>query len=977
MNTSHKVGLLKAVFILWHLLFILTAVKAWSCPTKECGEIPFSTEVIGYEKVEDCYHVTLEVTNNGEARYELSHVNFYFSCGSIDNYSNTEGWKMEPVYRNHKAIGIKVDDIANFGKDPELASFQVEFTYCPYSSGEGDCKDDYYCQPKVLYKAGQCIYTEKLDTDEDTPVLPLSYQVNATSPSCENNDGMIEITITEGIEPFEIVWSNGATGNLIEGLSEGLYTFTITDGNGNEVSEEVILESPEMLDIEGIVGNPQCQGTNDGSVELSVTGGVAPYSFKWSDGSENQTLSGVAAGNYSVMVTDANNCSNEATFTLTNTTALSLETVVNQPSCQEGTLGSISLSPSGGTEPYSYTWSNGAEEASIDGLQDGYYRVTITDQNGCQFNRTIPIVTEIGIDVMATTTKANCFDDPVGAIDLTIIGGTEPITVEWSNGETTEDISDLTSGNYTATITDALGCQKIFATSVLKDDIKVSYNAITIPSCSGSTDGAIDISVSNGTEPYTYEWSTGDATEDIDNLAAGKYDLTITDGAGCSIQKSINLPAPNPIVIDHEIVGDVCTGSQSIIVGATGGSSNYTYVWSDGSTGIELTDATPGSYTVTVTDGNQCSESKTIAVGEMTSELSCTIAELTDEIVCGSTSNIIQSTTTDAISYHWSLTSSDPGWQLSSSADQASVAFSAGGAGSSATFSLTLGFEGGCEITCEKVIEVCIDNNDPDNPNDDPNDDDPGNDSGDPTDDDDNSDNPDCPDGGDNSEPNGNKECDECFFTNPVSISRTYGGYLYTIEVSHGDCNYDLSHLTIEIPECFKIINYSNSMNWEMGIVKNDPTTGLNGIKIDDIPAFGKDGTSSFEISLTLTSYDNECMDDLKCFTPVIAYKAATCVYEETTQGECLEEEEAETGVSTYPNPTCDRIKVYKKAWDRNASYSADLLGSHGEKIKSFHFEKGFAGDFDIDLSSCKEGLYLLQLRSSNGDCSTHRVIKN
>ena len=144
MNTSQKVNILKVSFILTQLLFVLTAVKAWSCPSKECGEIPFSTEILQYELVDNCYHVKLEVSNNGDARYELSHANFYFSCGTIDNISNSEGWPIEIIKWFHKPIGFKVDEIKNFGKDPSFTSFIVEFTYCPSEQQEDDHGFKYY-----------------------------------------------------------------------------------------------------------------------------------------------------------------------------------------------------------------------------------------------------------------------------------------------------------------------------------------------------------------------------------------------------------------------------------------------------------------------------------------------------------------------------------------------------------------------------------------------------------------------------------------------------------------------------------------------------------------------------------------------------------------------------------------------------------------------------------------------------------------
>lgn len=1002
MKASLKFHILKVSFILWYLLFVFAAVKAWSFPIEECGEIPFSTEITSYEKVGDCYQVVLEVTHDNTARYELSHANFYFSCGTITNASNSQGWKMEFLKKNHKNVGIKVDDIQNFGKDIDFTSFQVEFTYCPSNPDDMECSSE-FCQPKVAYKAGQCIYMEDLNTDDNTtPPSALNYAINATSPSCAGNDGMIEITVTEGTEPYIIEWAHGATGNLLEELSAGTYLFILKDGAGNEKTDEIILESSDSSPfIESTITEPACMGISNGSIVLSVTGGIAPYTFLWNTGSTEQNLTELIAGAYSVEVTDSKGCKGQASFTLANQSTIRTELAVTQPSCQEGTLGSISITPSGGTAPYMISWSNELEGSTIDQLVDGNYDVTITDASGCEYKRRIPIQTEIGFDVTASATMTNCLNEAQGSIDLIVAGGTEPFTYSWSNGETSKDIDNLVYGSYTVIVTDGKGCQKTLSSTVLKDNISIGYDAIIQPSCYGSNDGSIDISVSNGTEPYTYSWSTGATTQDVDNLSGGKYNLIVSDDAGCSIEKSINLPEPSEILIDYEIVQDACSGQQTILVTGAGGNSDYTIDWNEGSSGNELTDVTPGTYTVTYTDGNQCSATKEIIVEDFNPQLSCAIADLNSDVLCGTNSNTIESSVTDADFYRWALTSSDDSWTITSASDQQNIQFTSGSAGSTATFLLTLGYAGGCEISCKKVIEVCIDNPDDnpdggvdtggDNPDDGTGSDNPdgGSTGGDNPDGGSNGgDQPDCenPDAGgnpgvpgDNENANdgnqGQKDCDECFYSNPIKVAKTDEGYQFTIEVSHNACNYDLSHLTIEIPDCYTILDYSNNMNWKMVKVNDDPTTELSGIKIDDIPSFGKeDGPASFEIYIELMS-DQDCAEDLKCFEPVIAYKAATCIYEEITENNCEVVEEVDH-VTTYPNPTCDYVNIDKKSWDQTASYTADLRDFNGERIKSFEFKKGSASDFEIDMTSCKQGLYILQIKSSKGHFSTHRVVK-
>lgn len=985
MGTSYKFNLIKAAFLLSYLIFFLLAGYAWAQPNQDCGELSFKTEILKFEFKEACYDVVLEVSNNGNSQFELSHVNFDFGGATVSNASNSMVWPMELNHTDPTTGigGLKVNDIINFGKDPELISFLVEFTFCP---DEKWSEEENPFTPVIAYKAGQCVYYEnpeiKLeepsgeDPGIEDPVegeepegvqTELIISIYKTDPSCNNDaEGSIELNVVEGTAPYEILWNTDQAEFVLQSLSAGSYTYTVTDASGKQASGEVILESPAQFNIIATVTDSDCQGANNGSIDIAIEGGTAPYTFLWSNGSASQNLTNLYAGPYHVQVTDATGCSSEKTISILNTISIQAEATISQPSCQKGTLGNIVISATGGAEPYAYSWSNGMEGSSIDGLTDGYYRVTITDQGGCSYSKTYSIVTDVGIVADATITKANCFDEATGEIDLTISGGTDSYTIEWSNGATTEDLVGLVSGDYTATITDALGCQIDFETSLTKDDILINYENIAIPSCNGGEAGAVSISVSNGTEPYTYSWSNGSADEDISNLSSGKYTVEVTDAKRCVAQKTFNLPEPAPIQISYEILSETCLGSQEIIINASGGSMEYTYSWSDGSASSQLSNATSGTYTVTVTDSKLCTASQEIVVEEQAQITPCHIEHLTSEVVCGSTGNVMMSSTPNAISYSWTISSSDDSWAISSTSDQAQIQYNAGSAGSNANVTLTVQYEGGCESVCEQTIDVCTDNSTPDDKPDDVNPDDETTDEpnvdDETTEDDDNL--------------NKNKDCDKCFYTKPILISKAEIGYSYAIEVGHYDCGYELSHMTIEIPSCFTILDYSNSMNWTMEQVTNDPTTGISGIKIDDFSSFGKDEyNTSFMIYLNLAEDGLGCMDDILCFAPAIAYKAATCVYEEQAQSECLEEYVGET-IVTYPNPTQDYLKVNIDKYDPTVSYTVELLNMYGEKIDSFLYQKGTTKECIFDLSLMKDGLYLVDIQGSNGYRRTQKVLR-
>ena len=1105
MKTALKVDILKTVFILAYFLIVLTAINAWANGKKKtrnnCGVSPFKAELTSFDFIESaqCYDVEFKITFGNDVVYELSHANIDFGCGSITEVWNSQGWKMEAnsIDPTTGAGGLKIDDIQNFGKDSDLKEFIVKFRYCPSS----DCMDDNYLFiPEVAYKAGQCLYYEQPEntfyndtehdegdegeesdhndeqcddctsgsddgnncdngstdpnqsgTDGSTGENPgdpandptvLTVSVEKIDPSCELNDGYIFLKVTGGVEPYETTWNTGESGLYLTDKSSGIYSFTLVDAAGSEASGEVTLANSGAIIIEENVKNPDCQGVSNGSIDLLISGGTEPYNIIWSNGLNTPNLSDLVAGSYSVTVTDAKGCSETKFISLYNTNAIMVGAQTVQPSCQDGTTGSIELSITGGTEPYLVDWNTGDTGNSISELSDGFYKTTITDLNGCTFTDTYAIQTDMGITATSTIERPNCFDDPTGSIDLSITGGTEPYSIEWSTGARTEDITGLTSGNYTATITDALGCEILYKVSVVQDKVTINYQGLSIPSCNGNNDGAINISISNGTEPYDVQWSNGATTEDIGDLIAGTYTISVTDAAGCSSDRSFMLPEPDPITINHEITSNSCTGAQDVLITASGGSLEYSYLWSNGSTSKDMMDAQPGTYEITVTDTRGCTETKTIVVDQQPiANADCLIADPVGEVMCGSENNFLGEEIPSAINYSWSVISTDGSWSISTANNQSSINYVAGSSGSVAIFKLTVAFEGGCEITCEKVIETCQseqtptedpttdqdttntdegtpgsddttncdnsgsddqeansnDADDEDNVADESNDDgtitdgnadendgetddavavddsDEGNYSDDTMDEENSTD-----DEADSSEGDWdtNKDCDECFHTELIDITESPNGYVYEFSVDHEDCRYDLSHMTIEIPDCYEVNQYSNSMNWKMEVTAKDPTTGLSGIKVDDIPSFGKDANSSFTVKLELTTDDRDCKADMKCFAPTIAYKASTCVYEEVLNSICSQKEDVAHQITTYPNPTCDYVKVDLRNCDEESSYIVKLIDFDGEIVRSYSINRRYRKEFVVDLSSKKHGLYLLQMKSNEGICTTHRIIK-
>jgi hypothetical protein len=341
-----------------------------------------------------------------------------------------------------------------------------------------------------------------------------------------------------------------------------------------------------------------------------------PYTYLWSNGATTQDLSGLPAGTYTGTITDGNGCTLVAgPLTVTQNPAIGV--VVDNTAdatCFGAADGEISISVSGGNGTYTFAWSNGATTEDLTGLVAGSYTGTITDGLGCTLVAGPLLIEEPTQITLAldSTTNILCNGDSTGAIAITVAGGFAPYTFAWSNGSTTEDLTNLPAGSYVGTITDDNGCSVASSAIVITEPsaIAVALDTVINVLCNGGTNGEIQITVSGGVSPYTYLWSNGLTTEDLNSLAAGAYTGTITDANGCVLVAGpVTVSEPTVIVVTPDLVTNVsCFGltNGKIEITVTGGTSPYTYLWSNGATSQDLSNIGAGSYSGTITDANGC-----------------------------------------------------------------------------------------------------------------------------------------------------------------------------------------------------------------------------------------------------------------------------------------------------------------------------------------------------------------------------------
>ncbi len=436
------------------------------------------------------------------------------------------------------------------------------------------------------------------------------------------NDGTASAEAMGGISPYSYSWSNAANTAQISNLGPGTYTITVTDGNNCTSTASVVIIEPDELFIfiEDIV-DVECFGEATGSAAVSVSGGTPPYSYNWSSGSNSSSESNLNGGDYFVIITDSKNCEALEIITISQPDILNLNISTTNETSPGANDGTAFASVSGGTAPYSYSWSNGSTASSISDLAPGDYTLTVTDANQCEMSETI-IINEIecSISINVNVVPASCNGEADGQADVVITGGTAPFSYLWSAGSTASSQNNLVAGSYNVIVTDAEDCAVSSSFSISEPPLlTASISDQGDVSCEGADDGFAMIAVSGGTPPYSYEWSNGNITSSVADLAPGQYSVTVSDFNLCSTILNVSISSPPALVVSIGNIMDVsCFGYSdgSASVSVSGGTPPYLYLWSTDGTMAAQTNLSAGSYVVTVTDANGCVGIQSITINE-------------------------------------------------------------------------------------------------------------------------------------------------------------------------------------------------------------------------------------------------------------------------------------------------------------------------------------------------------------------------
>ena len=426
----------------------------------------------------------------------------------------------------------------------------------------------------------------------------------------------------------------------------------------------VTISEPTPLNVSGFITQAQCGGT-DGGIDLSVSGEFPPFTFLWSSGETTEDLTGIGAGTYTVTVTDANGCSDSATFNLNNISSINITPNITSVTCSGGSNGAIDVTASGGTSPYTFAWNSGETTEDIGGIGAGLYTLTISDASGCQFSEDIDVSTLPGMNIAldGSTNEVCSFDN--GSIDVSVTGGSGSYGYSWDNGASTEDLINIGSGTYTLTVTDANGCSENSAFSIINDVsncsaycyLNIATNQVSDESC-GDGSGSIDITILDATSPYIISWDNGSTTDDISSLSAGTYTVTVLDANQCELIESFTVGnnAGTLEVSSSATSNENCGNNDGTIdIVSAGGTSPYSYAWSNGATTEDVTGLAAGTYDVIINDNAGCTITEVFTVGNNVGTMSES-AGVSSEI-CGNGGGTINLTVIGGVtpySYSWS-----------------------------------------------------------------------------------------------------------------------------------------------------------------------------------------------------------------------------------------------------------------------------------------------------------------------------------
>lgn len=481
--------------------------------------------------------------------------------------------------------------------------------------------------------------------------------LTATNITCNGNaNGSIQTVVNGGQGAYSYAWSNGANTANVQSLMAGAYSLTVIDALSCTASFTTTITEPAVLTASATPTNITCFGQNNGAVTTSINGGVAPYNYSWSNNVSTANASSLAAATYTVTISDANSCSATASAQVTQPSALTVTATATDAICFGASNGTVTATVNGGTGAYTYVWSNNATTSSLTAVAAGTYTLSVTDANACVATAVSVVNQPAQIQATTTVTNVSCNGAANGSVQLSVNGGTAPYQYNWNNSNTTAQLSNLSGGTYSVTITDAANCSVTVSNVTVQEPTQLTVQGVVSPvGCAGIQDGSVATTTSGGTAPYVYSWSNNGTSPNMNNLAAGSYTITVADANGCSVTDSYIVDFTPPLTIIPVVINTACeqVANGSVEITVSGGTPAYQINWSNGNSGVMNSLLSTGNYSVTVIDSKNCSVSAAYTIA---ANYDLTISVTPDsEIDLGESTNLsVTSNVNNGNTYAWS-----------------------------------------------------------------------------------------------------------------------------------------------------------------------------------------------------------------------------------------------------------------------------------------------------------------------------------
>ncbi|MCX7862550.1 MAG: SprB repeat-containing protein [Bacteroidales bacterium] len=529
-------------------------------------------------------------------------------------------------------------------------------TYYQWSSGESTSGIYNKCANTYFVTVTDDMSCSKVfDFDISAPPVLVIDSIKYTAIFCQGGSGSLTVYASGGNPPYGYNIGSGYQVNpTFTGLAAGTYTVTVIDANNcTTTSNPITIQQNPALLLSETHQNVLCSGDATGSINLTVTGGTPAYTYIWTGpngySANTEDISNLSEGLYSVTVTDANNCTATLSVNITSPNPLIVNETHTDVTCNGGNNGTITLIVQGGTPPYTYQWTGPSCPCSgpnLTNLTAGTYNVTVKDANNCSKTLSIQINQPTQINVVGSITNVNCFGECTGTITLTVTGGNPPYNYNWTGPScpcSGPNLTNLCAGFYYVTITDNNGCTRTRNFQIISPpDIQINA-FVQNPTCNGACNGFINLNVNGGTPPFTYTWSHGPNTQNVTNLCAGSYTVTVRDSRNCTKTRTFNLVNPPGMNLSETHTNVTCRGGNNGSIDLTVGGTYtlpLTYNWQGPngytSSNQDISNLIAGTYNVTVTDANNCSKTLSVIITELSN---ITVSASIVNVTCNGLSN--------------------------------------------------------------------------------------------------------------------------------------------------------------------------------------------------------------------------------------------------------------------------------------------------------------------------------------------------